>query len=61
MIELLESTRVVELAKEKSVRGEVARLALEQAAEASLEEKEILASALQELLDCFSGQVGDQP
>lgn len=59
MIELLQSRRVAELAKEKSVRGEVARLAREQAVDAEPEELELLAAALNELFERFSSLEGD--
>jgi hypothetical protein len=55
MTELLKSARVAKLAKEKSVRGEVVRLALARAATADSDQSILLEQSLKDLLDRFDG------
>ncbi len=55
----LDSPEAAELAREKSVRGTVVRLALKKASGVDAEQKMLLEAALQELLHCFERQSGE--
>jgi hypothetical protein len=52
----LDHPELAELAREKSVRGCVAKLVLQKAVAADEEQKDLLCDALEMLLQCFEGR-----
>lgn len=61
MTGLLGSVQIESLAREKSVRGELVRLARRQAEQADAEELVLLEKALQLLLERFQAMEGGAP
>lgn len=58
MTNRLNMDEIERLSREKTVRGEVVRTALQRMEQASQEDREVIEEALQQLLERFAGEEG---